>query len=71
MKKHRLLRASMLQDLEKGKKCEIEAINGVILRYVQKAGMQAPYNANLIQVVKGIEEGKYKSSMDKWRYFKV
>ncbi|MDR3292822.1 MAG: 2-dehydropantoate 2-reductase, partial [Clostridiales bacterium] len=30
MKKHRLLKASMLQDLQKGKPCEIDAINGVL-----------------------------------------
>ena len=33
IKKHRLLKASMLQDLEKGRKCEIDAINGVVCAY--------------------------------------
>lgn len=71
IKKHRLLRASMLQDLEKGKKCEIEAINGVIVKYAEKAGVIAPYNANLINVVKGIEDGKYTYSLDNLKYLKV
>lgn len=42
IKKHRLLKASMLQDLEKGKRCEIEAINGVVVRFGKKYGVPPP-----------------------------
>lgn len=33
---HRKLKASMLQDLEKGRKCEIDAINGVVCDFGRK-----------------------------------
>lgn len=40
VKPHRLLRASMLQDLEKGKPCEIDAINGAVCRTPPAAALQ-------------------------------
>ena len=36
MKKHRDIEPSMLQDLKKGKACEIDAINGVVCEWGQK-----------------------------------
>lgn len=71
MKKHKNLRASMLQDLERGKKCEIEAINGVIVHYAKKARLTALYNENLIAVVKRIEQGELKPSMDNMVYLEM
>lgn len=62
IKKHRLLKASMLQDLEKGKKTEVDSINGVVATQGRKHGVPTPYNDKIISVVHGIEEGKYKPS---------
>jgi 2-dehydropantoate 2-reductase len=56
---HRQLRASMLQDLEKGKKCEIDAINGVISAQGKNTGIQTPVNDQVVQIIKGIENGQY------------
>lgn len=56
---HRLLRASMLQDLEKGKRCEIDAINGIVCVAGKKAGIPTPINDKVVEIIKGIEEGKY------------
>ena len=64
MKKHRMLKASMLQDLEKGKRCEIEAINGVVSRYGKKYGVPTPCNDKVIEVVRTIEAGEKKPSFD-------
>ena len=64
MKKHRMLKASMLQDLEKGKRCEIEAINGVVSRYGKKYGVPTPCNDKVIEVVRAIEAGEKKPSFD-------
>jgi 2-dehydropantoate 2-reductase len=55
---HRSLRASMLQDLEKGKKCEIDAINGVISQWGQKKGIGTPVNDQVVKIIKDIELGK-------------
>lgn len=64
IKKHRLLKASMLQDLEKGKRCEIEAINGVVARFGKKYGVPTPCNDKVIEVIRAIEAGEKKPSFD-------
>lgn len=57
---HRLLRASMLQDLEKGFPCEIDAINGVISTKGQQVNVATPVNNQVVKIIKGIEAGQYK-----------
>ncbi len=69
IKKHRLLKASMLQDLEKGRKCEIDAINGVVCAYGRKYGVPTPYNDKVCDIVHGIEDGKYTYSFDNVKLF--
>ncbi|MDO4381434.1 MAG: 2-dehydropantoate 2-reductase [Clostridia bacterium] len=64
IKKHAALKASMLQDLEKGRKCEVDAINGVVCAYGRKYGVKTPYNDKVCEVIHGIEDGKYKPSFE-------
>lgn len=64
IKKHRLIRASMLQDIEKGKPCEVEAINGVVSDYGRKVGVPTPVNDKVIELIREIEAGKRKPSFD-------
>jgi 2-dehydropantoate 2-reductase len=52
-------KASMLQDLEKGRKCEIDAINGVLSKMGRKFGVPTPVNDNVIVLVKGKEKGLF------------
>ena len=42
--KHRALKASMLQDLEKGRPCEIDYINGQVCAGGKETGVPTPYN---------------------------
>ena len=58
MKKHRLIEPSMLQDLKKGKKCEIDAINGVVCREGQAHGVPTPVNDRIVQVIHRIQDGE-------------
>ncbi len=60
---HRALRASMLQDLEKGRKTEIDAINGAVVAAGKAAGVATPVNAMVVNVVKSIEDGKCKANI--------
>lgn len=69
IRKHRLLKASMLQDLEKGRKCEVDAINGIVCRYGAKHGVATPFNDLVVEVIHGIEEGKYSPAFDNLRFF--
>lgn len=64
IKKHRLIRASMLQDIEKGKPCEVEAINGVVSDYGRKVGVPTPVNDKVIDLIHEIEAGKRRPSFD-------
>lgn len=43
--------ASMLQDLRKGKKCEIDDINGEMIRIAKKMGVPVPYNEKVVDVI--------------------
>jgi 2-dehydropantoate 2-reductase len=62
IKEHKKLRASMLQDLEKGKHCEIDAINGVVCKYGEKYSFPTPYNDKVVAIIKEIENGNKKPS---------
>jgi 2-dehydropantoate 2-reductase len=41
----------MLQDLQRGRRTEIDAINGQIWRYGQEADVQTPYNEILTRLI--------------------
>jgi 2-dehydropantoate 2-reductase len=51
-------RSSMLQDIERGKRTEIDSINGAIVEVGKKHGVKTPINSFLVALVKGIEEGE-------------
>lgn len=44
---------SMLQDIERSRPTEIDAINGAIVRAAASVGLAAPYNEALVYLVKG------------------
>ena len=69
IKKHAALKASMLQDLEKGRKCEVDAINGVVCAYGKKYGVKTPYNDKVCEIIHGIEDGKQKPSFENVKLF--
>jgi 2-dehydropantoate 2-reductase len=48
-------RSSMLQDIERGRQTEIDAINGAIVNVGKKYGVNAPINDALTILIKGIE----------------
>ena len=49
--------SSMLQDVLRHKRTEIDAINGAIVNEARKARIEAPINETLTYLVKGIEHG--------------
>jgi 2-dehydropantoate 2-reductase len=46
---------SMLQDIEAGRRTEIDYINGKIIEYGERAGVPTPYNTTLRSLVKALE----------------
>ena len=70
IRKHALLKASMLQDLEKGKLTEVDAINGSVSDYGRKVGSPTPMNDKVVEIIHRIERGELKPSFDNLQYFK-
>jgi 2-dehydropantoate 2-reductase len=68
---HRLLKASMLQDLEKGLKTEIGAINGVVSENGRKMGTPTPINDTVVSIVTAIEDGNGKTTFDNLSRFQL
>ena len=71
MKKHALLISSMLQDIRHGKKCEIGFINGVVSEYGAKYNVKTPFNDKVVEVVHGIEDGKYPPQLKNIELFRA
>ena len=70
IRKHAKLKASMLQDLEKGKLTEVDAINGAVSAYGRQVGCPTPMNDCVVQIIHDIEQGKLKPEFNNLRYFK-
>ena len=69
IRKHAKLKASMLQDLEKGKKSEVDAINGAVCVYGRKVSVPTPMNDKVVEIIHLVEEGKLSPSFDNMQYF--
>lgn len=61
---HRTLKASMLQDIEKGHPCEIDAINGVISEWARKYDVLTPVNDKVVEIIKNIQAGRLQPGAD-------
>ena len=69
IRKHAKLKASMLQDLEKGKLTEVDAINGAVSAYGRKVGCLTPMNDRVVEIIHNIEQGKAKPCIENLKYF--
>lgn len=52
---HKFSKPSMLQHVEAGKRIEIDALNGALVREARSLGVALPYNEALVALVKGRE----------------
>lgn len=57
----RTAKASMLQDIEKGKKTEVNMINGYTCQAGRKVGIPTPFNDLVVKIITEVEEGKRKA----------
>ena len=69
IRKHALLKASMLQDLENGKLTEVDSINGSVCAYGRKVGVPTPMNDAVVEVIHKCESGELKPGYDNLKYF--
>lgn len=52
------VKASMLQDVEKGRPTEIDYMNGYVVKKGSELGIPTPLNAEIVRLVKEVESGK-------------
>ena len=70
IRKHAKLKASMLQDIEKGKLTEVDAINGAVSAYGRKVGFPTPANDCVVEIIHKIEQGELRPGEDNLKFFK-
>ena len=69
IKKHALLKASMLQDIERGKKTEVDSINGAVCAQGRKVGVPTPCNDKIVEIIHRIENGELRAERANLRFF--
>ncbi len=69
MKKHKKLVSGMLKDIQNGKKCEIDFVNGVVVKEGERVGVETPLCCRLVEMVHGIENGLYEISYENIDFF--
>jgi 2-dehydropantoate 2-reductase len=71
IRKHAKLKASMLQDLEKGKLTEVDAINGAVSDYGRTVGCSTPMNDCVVDIIHRIERGELTPGRENLKYFNL
>lgn len=69
IRKHAKLKASMLQDIEKGKLTEVDAINGAVSDYGRMVGCPTPMNDKVVEIIHRIEKGELKPGFENLSLF--
>ena len=69
MRRHTAIYPSMLQDLRRGKPCEIEAINGAVCACGRSVGVPTPINDRIVRIVKDCESGVLQPRPENIRLF--
>jgi 2-dehydropantoate 2-reductase len=57
-------KASMLQDLERGARTEVDVINGGVVEQGRKVGVPTPLNARVVELVHAMERGERRPGRD-------
>lgn len=57
-------KASMLQDVERGLPTEVDVINGAVVERARELGLEAPANAQVVELVHSYERGERSPSPD-------
>ena len=57
-------KASMLQDLERGLKTEVDVINGAVVEKGREYGVQTPLNARVVDLMHAMERGERRPGRD-------
>jgi len=70
MRNHRHTRSSMLQDILRGQRCEVDDINGNIVTLGRENGIPTPVNERIVDILTREMEGRLSVSKDNIRLFR-
>ena len=71
MKRHKKLLSGMLMDIKKGRKCEIDFVDGVVAAEGERVGVDTPLCRQIVEIVHGIENGLYEIDYRNVDFFDV
>ncbi len=57
-------RTTVLQDWMKGRRAEVDEVNGLVVEVLARAGQPAPYNAHTVAIARRIEAGELEKIPD-------
>ena len=57
----------MLQDVERGLRTEVDVINGAVVERARELGLEAPANAQVVELVHAYERGELSPSPEHFR----
>lgn len=69
MKRHKKLVSGMLKDVQAGKKCEIDYIDGVVANRGDEVGVPTPLCKKVVELVHGVENGLYEITPKNVEFF--
>ena len=69
IRKHAGILPSMLQDLRKGRRCEVDFINGALSAAAREAGTPTPVNDRILQTIHRFEDGTLSPGRENLRLF--
>ena len=71
MKKHKNLISGMYKDVENGRKCEIDFIDGAVCKAGKEIGVETPLCDTVVEIVHGIENGLYETTYENVDFFEI
>jgi 2-dehydropantoate 2-reductase len=66
---HKATKPSMWQDIEKGRKTEVDFVNGYVVRKGKEVNVKTPANEMVTKIIKEIEEGKRRPGVENMKEF--
>ncbi|MCG3224252.1 MAG: hypothetical protein H7647_07280 [Candidatus Heimdallarchaeota archaeon] len=63
-RKYKDLKSSSLQSIERGKKTEIDFLNGYLVVEGEKYGVETPLNKYVLETIQSIEQGEKSPSLE-------
>lgn len=71
MKKHKKLLSGMLKDVQNSRRCEIDYIDGVVVKKGKEVGVPTPLCEKIVEISHGIEDGLYEISPKNLDFFEL